>query len=71
MTAATLQTGETFAASINTAGLNKKSVWYKFTLPTTRGVRISLLQPGSGIQAGNVGFAVYKSGGCVPPATGH
>ena len=67
ITDATIQTGETFAASINTAGLNKKSVWYKLTLPTTRGVRISLLQPGSGIQAGNVGFAVYKSNTCLPP----
>ncbi|MES2773005.1 MAG: gliding motility-associated C-terminal domain-containing protein [Bacteroidota bacterium] len=69
MTAATLQTGETFAASINTAGINKKSVWYKFTLPTARGVRISLLQPGSAIQAGDVGFAVYQSNTCLPPGS--
>ena len=66
LTQATLQVGETFAPSIIVAGLNKKSVWYKFTLPTTRAARISLAQPGSGIQAGNVGFAVYKSNACVP-----
>ena len=66
LTSATLQSGETFAPSIIVAGLNKKSVWYKFTLPTTRAARISLAQPGSGIQAGNVGFAVYKSNACVP-----
>ena len=66
LTEATLQTGESFAPSIIVAGLNKKSVWYKFTLLTTRSARISLAQPGSGIQAGNVGFAVYKSNNCVP-----
>jgi len=66
ITSATLQTGETFAPSIIVSGLTKKSVWYKFTLPTTRSVRVSLLQPGSAIQAGNVGFAVYKTSNCVP-----
>ncbi len=66
LTSATLQTGETFAPSIIVAGLNKKSIWYKFSLPTTRAARISLAQPGSSIQAGNVGFAVYKSNKCLP-----
>ena len=66
ITSATLQTGETFAPSITVAGLTKKSVWYKFTLPTTRSVRVSLLQPGSAIQAGNVGFTVYKTSICLP-----
>jgi gliding motility-associated-like protein len=69
LSAATLQSGETFAPSITTAGLNKKSIWYKFTLPTTRAARISLAQPGSGIQAGNVGFAVYKTTACLPTNT--
>ncbi|MEO6498632.1 MAG: PKD domain-containing protein [Mucilaginibacter sp.] len=63
---ATLQTGETFAPSIIVAGLTKKSVWYKFSIPTTRSVRVSLLQPGSAIQAGNVGFTVYKTSTCIP-----
>ena len=66
LTSATLQTGETFAPSILVAGLDKKSVWYKFTLPTTRSVRVSLLQPGGAIQAGNVGFAIYKTSSCIP-----
>ncbi len=66
LTSATLQSGETFAPSIIVAGLIKKSVWYKFSLPTTRAARISLAQPGSGIQAGNVGFAVYKTNTCIP-----
>jgi gliding motility-associated-like protein len=69
LTAASLQTGESFAPSIIVAGLNKKSIWYKFSIPTTRSVRISLLQPGSAIQAGNVGFAVYKTASCLPTNT--
>ncbi len=66
ITSATLQTGEAFAPSIIVAGLNKKSVWYKFSLPTNRSVRVSLLQPGSAIQAGNVGFTIYKTKNCLP-----
>jgi gliding motility-associated-like protein len=66
ITAANLQTGETFAPSILASGLNKKSIWYKFTLPTTRAVSISLEQQGGNIQAGNVGFTIYKTGSCIP-----
>jgi len=66
LTSATLQTGETFAPSIIVAGLNKKSVWYKFSIPTNRSIRVSLLQPGSAIQAGNVGFTIYKTKNCLP-----
>ena len=66
LTSATLQTGESFASSSITAGINKKSIWYKFSLPTTRAVRISLAQPGSSIQNGNAGFAVYKTNTCIP-----
>jgi gliding motility-associated-like protein len=66
LSAATLQTGETFAPSIIVSGQNKKSIWYKFSLPTTRALRVSLAQPGNTIQAGNVGFAVYKANTCLP-----
>ncbi|WP_207492500.1 gliding motility-associated C-terminal domain-containing protein [Aridibaculum aurantiacum] len=69
LTQVSLQPGETFASSITSAGLDKKSAWYKFTLPTTRAARISLAQPGGGIQAGNVGFAVYKTNSCLPNQT--
>jgi len=64
--AATLQNGETFAPGILTAGLSKKSIWYKFTLPTTRGVEVFLKQPAVAIADGNVGFAVYKTNACLP-----
>lgn len=66
ISAATLQTGETFAPGILTAGLSKKSMWYKFTLPTTRTAEVFLKQPSVLIADGNVGFAVYKASTCLP-----
>jgi hypothetical protein len=66
ITEATLQAGETFAPGILTAGLSKKSIWYKFTLPTTRGVEVFLKQPSVAIADGNAGFAVYKASTCLP-----
>lgn len=66
MTTATIQTGETFAPSITISGFTRRSAWYKFKIPTTRSIRVSLAQPGSTIQAGNVGFAVYKTSACLP-----
>ncbi len=66
ISAATVQVGETFAPGILTGGLSKKSIWYKFTLPTTRGVEVFLKQPAVAIADGNVGFAVYKANTCMP-----
>lgn len=66
ISSATTQAGENYAPSIVVSGLNKKSLWYRFTIPTHRSVRVSVAQPGSAIQAGNVGFAVYKTGKCLP-----
>jgi len=66
LTKATMQSGEFSAPSFVTGGINKKTVWYKFSLPTTRAVRVSLSQPGKLIQAGNVGFAVFKTNECLP-----
>src|SRR5664279_3021884 len=63
---ATVQTGETFAPAILVGGQNQKSMWYKFSLPTTRSLRVTLLQPGIAIAAGDAGFAVYKSDTCLP-----
>ncbi len=69
LTAATVEPGETFAPAILVAGQNQKSMWYKFTLPTTRSVRVTLAQPGSLITAGDAGFAVYKTNTCLPSGT--
>ena len=63
---ATFQTGETFAPAILVAGQNKKSMWYKFTIPTTRAIRVTLAQPGTTVTAGDAGFAVYKINTCLP-----
>ena len=63
---ATVQTGEVFAPAIFGSGLDKKSVWYRFSLLTPRAVRVTLAQPGTAITAGDVGFAVYKSNNCIP-----
>lgn len=66
MTNATVQAGENFAPAIFVAGLDDKSVWFKFSLPTIRAVRVTLSQPGTTIAAGDVGFAVYKDNNCLP-----
>jgi len=66
---ATVQAGESFAPAILVAGQNKKSIWYKFTLPTTRTVRVILSQPGTAITTGDAGFAVYKTTNCLPGNT--
>jgi hypothetical protein len=66
ISAATLQTAETFAPGIVSAKLTQKSIWYKFTLPTTRGVEVFLKQPAVTIADGDVGFAVYKTSTCLP-----
>ena len=39
---ATIQSGETFAPAILVAGQSNKSIWFKFTIPTTRAVRVTL-----------------------------
>src|SRR5690606_18229503 len=66
ITQATLQAGETFAPAILVAGLNTKSMWYKFVIPTTRTIRVTLAQPGTDITAGDAGVAVYKVNSCAP-----
>jgi hypothetical protein len=63
---ATVETGETFAPAIFVAGQYRKSIWYKFTIPTNRSVRVTLAQNGSPIAAGDAGFAVYKTTNCLP-----
>ena len=66
ITNATIQTGETFAPAILVAGQNKKSIWFKFTIPTTRSVRVNLKLPSNNIEPGDVGFTVYKTSKCLP-----
>jgi len=67
---ATVQRGEAFAPAILVAGLNKKSIWYKFSIPTIRAVRVTLSQPGIAINGGDAGFTVYQSNSCLPGVAG-
>lgn len=64
---ATIQSGELFHASMVSAGNDDKSIWFKFYLPTKRGIKIELKQPGNSIISTDVGFTTYKSGSCFPP----
>lgn len=66
---ATVQVGETFAPALSLASIDKKSVWFKFSLPTTRAVRITMTQPGIAIPAGDAGFTIYQSQACLPANT--
>ncbi len=66
ITDATVQPGENFIPLMISSTLNRKSVWYRFKLNTSRQVRVSLLQEGAIITAGDVGFTIYKTGNCFP-----
>ncbi|NVO03450.1 MAG: T9SS type A sorting domain-containing protein [Bacteroidetes bacterium] len=63
---ATIVFGEPFYSSLITAGNDKKSVWFKYTLATSRGVKVELKQPGTAIAQSDAGFTVYKSSVCMP-----
>jgi PKD repeat protein len=69
ITDATIQFGEPFYSSQITAGNDKKTVWYKFTLITNRGVNIELKQPGVLIPLNAAGFTLYKAPSCMPALT--
>ena len=66
MTNATLQSGETFPAGVP----NSKSIWFKFSLPTTREVRIILRQSGAPtLNPTDGGWVLYRTQACVPGAS--
>ena len=69
LTNATRDIGENFHSTLVSAGNDKKSVWFKFTLPTARGVKIELKQPGNAIAQSDAGFTTYLSSTCNPPLT--
>lgn len=66
LTGATIQFGEPFHSIQVSAGTDKKSVWYKFVLPTHRGVRIELKQPANNIPQADAGFTVFYAAACMP-----
>ncbi|MEM6261355.1 MAG: PKD domain-containing protein [Bacteroidota bacterium] len=58
---ATTQLGETFPAGV----ANGKSVWYRFSLPTTREVRI-LLDQTTNMPLSSAGWRLYRNTTCIP-----
>ncbi|MCC5930048.1 MAG: gliding motility-associated C-terminal domain-containing protein [Cyclobacteriaceae bacterium] len=68
MREATVQNNEFFHPALAGNGLNRRSVWYKFTLPTARQVAVTLREPvGSNVLSQNqVGFTVYRAENCFP-----
>lgn len=67
---ATVQMGEVFKTELISAGNDQRSVWYKFSLPTHRYVRIQLKQDAANtpqIPEADAGFTVYKYNSCLPP----
>src|SRR5215218_4693737 len=66
LSSATVEGGENFAPAIAAAGQTQKSIWYKFALPTTHALRITLAQIGATLATDDVGFAVYKTSSCLP-----
>lgn len=66
ITMATRQSGEFFSQDLIQAGNDKKSVWYKLSLFTSRRVTIELLQAGNTLTLADCGMIVYRSGTCLP-----
>ena len=66
LTNATLQIGEVFHNVQVSAGTDKKTIWFKFHLPTARSVDLELMQPGNSLPEDAAGFTVYYSGSCIP-----
>jgi PKD repeat protein len=58
---ATREAGENFAAGMPSS----KSVWYRFSIPTTREVRI-LLDQTTNMPVNQVGWRLYRDGSCLP-----
>ena len=63
---ATVQVGEFFHSSLITAGNDKRSIWFKFYLPTRRGILLELKQNANKIAIKDCGFTTYFSNTCLP-----
>ncbi len=64
ITEATTEAGEFFDSPIQTAGLDGKSVWFSFSLSSSREVRLSWKQFEGGLLPEEVGFTVYRADAC-------
>ncbi len=66
LTGATNELGEVFHGVQVFAGTDKKTVWFRFYLPTARAVDLELTQPGTDLGENEAGFTVYYSNTCHP-----
>ena len=68
LSGATLEFGE-YVSPLQVS-TDDKSVWYEFTIATTREVAISIYQPGTPTFGANaVGWTLFRTGSCLPGAT--
>lgn len=66
---ATVESDENFYSTIQSAGQTEKSIWYKFTLPTSRKCTFYLKQNGNDIPGNAAGFTVYLANQCLPKSS--
>ncbi len=64
MAGAGIRPGEFFHSVQVSSGNDKKSVWFKLTLPTARAVKIELKQNGNAIPQADAGFTTYFTDAC-------
>lgn len=64
LTNATTVFGEFFDGPINSAHLNEKTIWFKFTIPAAREADLEWISPGSQIMPNQAGFSVYRANDC-------
>ncbi|MFK7973178.1 MAG: PKD domain-containing protein [Bacteroidia bacterium] len=66
---ATTQLGEFFPSNSGGGVPNGKSVWYRFSIPTTREVIVVLGRTDTTTLPDRAGWALYRANGCLPGAT--
>jgi gliding motility-associated-like protein len=67
---ATVEENENFIPPFVTSGINQKSLWYRFRIPTSRAITVGLRQTNdTTLQPGSVGFTVYRTDRCFPDQT--
>ncbi|MBI1183532.1 T9SS type B sorting domain-containing protein [bacterium] len=63
---ASVEKNEIFHRSVTVLGLDQKTVWYKFTIATTRQTEVVLRQRDTLIPARDAGFTVYNKTNHIP-----
>ena len=64
LTEATIDAGEFFDGPIQASGLDKKTIWFSFSLSSSRQVKLSWNQFEGGLLPEEAGFSVYQIDAC-------